>query len=172
MRIVGVNGIRTHGAGNIDRLLMEMRDRGFETVDVPLPKAHTWSARWMGCRDGQLVAQASADGDIVVGHSFGCLRAWHAHQVRDYKAIVCIAPAMAGDSEWRHPERVHCYYSSDDWAVRIGSWLRLWHPFGNAGNKGFTQKGVANHRVDGAGHNDFFVGVRMRMIADYIAGLA
>lgn len=171
MKIVGVNGIRTHGAGNIDRLLMEMRGRGFATVDVTLPKAHAWNARCDAALEGRIVAQASRDGDIVVAHSYGCLRTLHAQRIRDYKLIVCIAPAMARDVQWEHPERVHCFYSPDDWAIRLGSWL-LFHPFGAAGNKGFSQPGVVNRRVDGAGHNDFFVGSRIQSICDYIAVVA
>lgn len=170
-RIVGVNGIRTHGGGNIDRLLLEMRDRGFETIDAPLLKARAWNARWRGEIEGRQVAQMSDDGDIIVAHSYGCLRTWYAHELRDYRAIVCIAPAMDDDAVWRDPERVHCFYSPDDWAVRVGSWL-LFHPFGPAGNRGFSQGGVRNHRIDGAGHNDFFVGELVQAIADYVARLA
>lgn len=171
MRIVGVNGIRTHGARNIDQLLRALADLGFEIVDVTLPKRHAWGARFHGELEGQIVAQASADGDIVVAHSYGCLRAWYAHIHRNYAAVVCIAPAMDDDAVWRDPERVHCFYSPDDWAVRVGSWL-LFHPFGPAGNRGFSQGGVRNHRIDGAGHNDFFVGELVQAIADYVARLA
>ena len=171
MRIVGVNGIATHGAGNIDLLLAAMRDRGFETVDVCLPRRHAISARWGGCKDGQIVAQESRDGDIIVGHSFGCLRAWWAHQVRDYRAIVCIAPAMGRSVKWRNPAYVHCWCSPADWAIRVGK-LLLVHPFGAAGNKGFRQPGIVNHKLRGVGHGGYFRGARLQALADSIAQLA
>lgn len=171
MRIVGVNGIRTKGTNNIDRILLEMRDRGFETVDVDLPIAHTWHARWRADDDAELVEDASEDGDVVVAHSYGALRAFHAHQHRDYRAIVCIAPAASRDLEWRHPDRVHCWYSPDDWICKLGA-LLWFHPFGWAGTKGFEQEGVHNYAIPGLGHNDFFVGARVQWIADHIARLA
>lgn len=171
MRIVGVNGIATHGAGNIDVLLQEMRARGFETRDVRLPRRYALSARWGGCKDGQIVAQHSQDDDIIVAHSFGCLRAWHAHQVRNYRAIVCIAPAMGQRVKWRDPLRVHCWHSLSDWAIRIGKLLIL-HPIGGAGNRGFSQPGVVNHDAKGAGHSDYFRGPRLKALADSIVQLA
>lgn len=170
MRIVGANGIATHGEGNIDILLRRLELLGHETVDVKLPKRYWFSARWGGCRDGTLIAQASKDGDIIVGHSYGCVRAWHAHQVRDYKAIICIAPAMSHKAEWKHPERVHCFYSASDWAVRFGSWL-LFHPFGRAGTHGFKQPGVINN-VETSDHDDYFRGEWLNDLERYIHGLA
>ena len=171
MNIVGVNGLLTHGVGNIDVVLQQMRIRGFETRDVRLPRRFALSARWGGCKDGQLVAQNSEDGDVIVAHSFGCLRAWHAHQVRDYRAIICIAPAMGRGVEWRHPTRVHCWHSRSDWAIRIGKLLLL-HPIGGAGNRGFSQPGVVNHEANGAGHSDYFRRPRLHAIAEAIALIA
>lgn len=170
MRIVGVNGINTHGEGSIDLLLARLKGRGFDVVDVRLPKRHALSARWGGCSDGNTIAQEARDGDIVVAHSFGCLRAHYAHQVRDFAAVVCIAPAMSDAALWRDPARVHCFYSRRDLAVRIGSRLLL-HPFGSAGTQGFDQKGVTNIRAD-AGHSDYFRGYLLTYVADYVERLA
>lgn len=171
MKIVGVNGIWTHGEGDIDVVLDEMGSRGFETTDVRLPRRGPFSARWGGCKDGQIVARESEDGDIIVAHSFGCLRAWHAHQVRDYRAIVCIAPAMGRGVKWRYPERVHCWCSPADLAIRVGKWLLL-HPFGAAGNKGFKQPSIVIHNVKGTDHGDYFRGDLRTALADSIAQLA
>src|SRR5690606_14446849 len=99
-----------------------------------------------------------------------CLRTWYAHQVRDYKAIVCIAPAMDPGMQWRHPERVHCFHSPKDWVVRLGSIL-VWHPFGPAGVRGFTQEGVTNIEKH-CGHNGYFEGALLYELADYIEELA
>lgn len=171
MKIVGVNGIRTHGATSTDIVLAEMRRRGFKTADVKLPWRSVVTARFGGRKDGELVADFSDDGDIIVAHSFGCLRAWHAHTIRDYSLIVCIAPAMPRRAEWRHPERVHCWFSPDDWAVFAGTFLFL-HPFGAAGTKGFKQEGVQHFAVPDTGHGDYFHGARLRALADRIAAAA
>lgn len=170
MRVVGVNGIACHGEHNIDLLLAALELRGLNVADVNLPLRHWFSARWRGCSDGQIVARHSNDGDILVAHSFGCLRAWHAHRVRNYRAVICIAPAMSQHALWDYPERVHCYYSPRDWAIRIGARL-LFHPFGAAGTKGFSQFRVTNHRTE-SGHSDYFRTPLLELIADHIAGIA
>ena len=178
MRIVGVNGIGTHGEGNIDVLLAEMQRRGLDTIDVHLPRRHAFSARWGAREDGYRVADASQDGDIVVAHSFGCLRTWHAHRVRDYKAIFLIAPAQSRDDEWRSPRRTHCYYSPGDWVVKLGARL-LFHPFGAAGVEGYSQLGplMHNHRVElpkalRDRHSGYFAFGLLERIADHIGHLA
>lgn len=170
MRIVGVNGIATHGERNIDVLLNVLADRGLDVVDVPLPLRHWFSARWGGAADGLHIAEHARDGDIIVGHSFGCLRAWNAHKARNFKAVVCVAPAMSHTALWRYPERVHCLHSRRDWAVRLGS-LLLFHPFGPAGVRGFTQEGVTNIEKH-CGHNGYFEGPLLYELADYIEELA
>lgn len=170
MKIVLVNGINTNGEGNVDLLGEELRRRGLEVVDVALPVRHSVSARWGGCPDGLLVAQAAVDGDVLVAHSFGCVRAHYAHRVRDLKAIVCVAPAMSPHARWRDPARVTCYHSSRDLAVRLGARL-LCHPFGPAGVAGFSQPGVTNVRR-WCGHSGYFRGPLLLELADRVADLA
>ena len=144
MRFVGVNGIGTNGAGNIDLLLARLRKRGFETVDVRLKWRHFITASWGAKRDAYDIVKNSRDGDIVVAHSYGALRTYRAHFLRKYKAILCIAPAMEPDEQWRDPSIVHSFYSKSDWAIRIGSAIPG-HPFGPAGLRGFDQPGTTNH---------------------------
>lgn len=170
MRIVGVNGIASNGEHNIDLLLAELASRGREVIDVTLPVRHWFSARWGGCADGQVVAEHSQDGDIIVCHSFGGIRAWHAHKFRNFAHVVCIAPAMSDAAQWRYPDRVHCFWSRRDLAVRIGARL-LFHPFGAAGSKGFTQEGVRNIEKS-AGHSEYFAGDLLREVADYVESLS
>jgi len=71
--------------------------------------------------------------------------------------------------QWRHPERVHCFHSPKDWAVRLGSIL-VWHPFGPAGVRGFVQHGVTNIKKH-CGHNGYFEGDRLIELADYVEAL-
>ena len=155
MRVVGVNGINTHGVGNIDLVLATMRNRGLETVDVPIPVRHTWTARWTAKSDARTVAWLSEDGDIAVCHSRGAHVMHHAHKLREFKAIICIAPACSKNLEWRNPSRVWCYYSPSDWVVRLGSLLPFDHPFGAAGVEGFSQPGTHNYKMH-SDHDDYF----------------
>jgi len=171
MKVIGVNGIRTHGATSTDLVLTELDRRGFDTVDVRLPWRSVFTARFGGKKDGELVADFSEPGDILVAHSFGCLRSWHAHHLVDYSLIVCIAPAMPRHAQWRHPSRVQCWFSPDDLAVRAGTFLFL-HPFGSAGTKGFLQAGVQHYAAPGSGHGDYFQGARLRVLADRITDAA
>ena len=154
MKIVGVNGINTHGEGNIDLVLCEMAKRGHQTWDVELPLRHWFSARWGGRADGDLIARESQDGDILVAHSFGAVRAYYAHKKVEYKAIVLIAPAQGRGVEWWYPDRVFCFHSPKDWVVEIGA-LLAFHPFGRAGTRGYTQEGIINYERD-SDHDDYF----------------
>lgn len=171
MKIIGVNGIRTHGSTSTDIVLREAELRGFDVVDVPLPKRGAFSARFGGKKDGEIIADHSSDGDIVVAHSFGCLRAWHAHNLRDYAGIICLAPAMSRKVKWRNPGRVHCWHSRDDLAVRVGTFL-FFHPFGGAGTYGFLQAGINHHSAPGAGHGSYFDGRLLRDISNTIMAMA
>lgn len=155
MRVVGVNGINTHGEKNIDILLGLLARQGHETVDVRLPKRHWFDARWGGRHDGEIVADHSQEGDVLIAHSFGAVRAWYAHDEVPYSAIILIAPAQSALAEWHNPERVYCLHSHNDWVVRLGAWLP-WHPFGRAGLEGYRQEGVNNIAVPGADHDDYF----------------
>lgn len=170
MRIAGANGIATDGKGSIDRLLFELAEREYVVLDIPLPKRHWFSARWGGEPDGAFIASKTRDGDMIVCHSFGCLRAWHAHQEREFSAIICIAPAMDPDARWRYPDRVHCFHSEKDWAVRLGSALAL-HPFGPAGVIGFSQNEVTNVEYD-CGHSDYFSSALLPGVIDYVERVA
>ena len=66
MKIIGVNGIATHGANNIDLMLRDLAERGWDTVDVRLPKRHFLSAYWGAAKDAQAIIDVSADGDAVI----------------------------------------------------------------------------------------------------------
>lgn len=153
-RIVLANGIWTHGEGNIDLIGGEMSLRGYKVVDVPLRKVGPLRARFAGKDDGQKIACWSQDGDILVAHSFGAVRAWYAHRYREYKAIVVIAAAQSTNAEWRNPNRVWCFHSPEDDVLKLGAALIL-HPFGKAGIKGYKQPGVHNVEVV-SDHNDYF----------------
>lgn len=171
-RIVLANGINTHGRGNVDKLGHVLATKyAHKVIDVRLPKRHTISAWWGGRDDGQKIASYSRDGDILVCHSFGAVRGWYAHKYREYKAIICIAPAHGKNVEWYNGNRVWCYHSPADWIVWLGSKVP-WHPFGKAGVAGYSQVGVHNINCRGADHDDYFKGDLLEEICTQIDLLA
>jgi len=171
-RVVLVNGINTDGEGSIDLLGVALRRLAVEVVDVLLPRRSVVSARWGANRDARAVAQVSSPGDVVVGHSYGCLRAARAAAAVPYRAIVCVAPAMPRGFSWPSPGLVTCYYSRTDVALKAARLLLL-HPFGggSAGLEGFAQVGVHNVPCHGTAHSEYFEGALLRMLVSRVVFL-
>lgn len=169
--IVLVNGIWTHGESNVDALKAPLTDAGHRVVDVALPRRGPFRARFTAARDGRTVANHSNDGDVIVAHSFGCLRAAHAAKFREYAAIICVAPAMSRHYKWPHPRRVFCYHSNTDRALKAGALLIL-HPFGRAGLTGFTQEQVDNIDCWGLDHGDYFYPPFLANLAGHVSRIA
>jgi len=142
-------------------------------IDPLLPNRTMLSARWGSRRDGRALAQVSEPGDIIVGHSYGCLRAARAADVVPYRRIVCIAPAMPSNWRWPEPWKVTCFHSRDDRALIAARFL-VSHPFGGgrAGLDGFDHSAVTNIPCHGCDHSDYFSGDRVSQIADYIERVA
>lgn len=139
MKIIGVNGIGSHGEGNIDLFLGDLAELGYETLDLRLPKRHFVSAWWGASADAKLIVDESEDGDVLLCHSFGCLRGAKAMRQRSYSAIFMFRPAMS--RLYRFPQRattVYCFHSTEDLALRVGRWIPF-HPFGKAGLTGFDR---------------------------------
>lgn len=167
MKIVLVHGINTDGTENVDRTRPRLEELGFDVVDAPTKKRNPFTARFCGKRDSRVVIDCSSDGDILVCHSYGNIVGWYAHRIRDYAAIFCIAPAQSKNVQWNNPNRVHCYYSKDDKALKAGAWM-LWHPFGRAGLVGYTQPGVNNVRNVEFDHSDYFKGEALDRLVEHI----
>lgn len=110
------------------------------------------------CRNDEAVQRIAPHvrpGDILVGHSNGCLVAWRLIQegVRP-GAVVCIQPALRRDTPWPEDLPVLCLYNERDWVVILGrAWSRFVsvvnpfrnrHGWGAAGRHGFDQESVTN----------------------------
>lgn len=162
MTVVLVNGIRTHGAGNVDRLMPRLESRGHRVIDVALPKRGHLSARWKAnaLLDAQIIYQATEGegGDLhVVAHSYGCWRALLSAERRRFKSLWLFRPALSRNynlAQIPNAPRVYCFHSKGDMAVRIGSWLPF-HPFGRAGTHGMTDPAVMNIQSYGSHAKDF-----------------
>ena len=154
-KILGVNGLYTHGGNNIDRLLWKLRDKGHIVGDIALPERGFISARWGADDDAETIAKVSNDGDVLVAHSFGCLRAAEAMELVDYSHVFMFAPAMQRGYDFGdQASKITCFHSHDDLAILMGQ-LLLFHPFGAAGRKGFYDKRVKHVELSG-GHNAYF----------------
>lgn len=170
MRVSVVNGIRTHGKGNVDRLLPRLEARGLEVQDIRLPKRSSISARWGGRKDGRTIAKLTEDGEILVAHSFGAVRAAFAMELRTYAHVFMVAPAHSRHYQFRDPGRVTCFHSKGDWVVELGSWLPL-SPFGKAGTLGYSQPGITNIGVS-SDHDDYFEEPLITRIVDRVCLVA
>jgi hypothetical protein len=158
VKIIGVNGIASTGEGTTDKALSELRYRGFETLDLNQPIRHTWSARYHAHEDAMDIVSVAEAGDVVVAHSYGCLKTALAARVVAFKAIFLFRPAM---SRWHRfsgvsrETKIYCIYSPQDYTVLMGALLRFKHPFGLAGARGFKSPYVQNMRSHGSHSHDF-----------------
>ena len=169
MKILGVNGIWSHGRDNIDKLLAVLAWKDFKVKDIYNVKRGPFWARFKADNDACPVIKESKPGDAIVAHSYGCLKALEAAKYVNYKALFLIAPAASKDYDMTqiHPDtKIYCLYSKKDWAVKLGS-LLLFHPFGLAGCKGFTDPRVENLEYFGD-HGHYFNGEVLHKVANFI----
>jgi len=139
-RIVGIPGIRSDGTGNINLLLGEFDRAGYETLKANLPIRSALTARWCTKRDAKKLLEITNPGDILVAHSRGCLVATKALEIEPEKfpEVWFFRPAMSAKKVFKTDTKITCVFSEDDLAIQVGS-LLINHPFGKAGNKGFTR---------------------------------
>lgn len=111
--------------------------------------------RWRNEQATRRIRPFVRDGDVLIGHSNGCLVAWELIEagVRP-GAVICIQPALRRDTPWPPGLPVLCLYNDRDWAVILGrAWgrfisvanpFRERHGWGAAGRYGFDQAGITN----------------------------
>ena len=168
MKIITVPGIKSKGQGSTDLIGQAMRERGFEVHDMEQAVRSAWGARWKAQRDAKDIIEVAKDGDVVIAHSYGCLKTSIAMRGPKLRAVFLFRPAM---SRWhRFPmyqgTKIHCIYSKQDWAIFAGS-LALYHPFGLAGFSGFRSPYVNNVESKGA-HSDDFKDKNIAKWADFV----
>ena len=169
MKILGVNGIWTHGEGNIDKLLRVFAWKDYKVKDIRNKKRGPFWARFKADNDAAEILKHSHPGDVVLAHSYGCLKALEAAKYLKYKALFLIAPAAERDYDMSKidPEtKIYCFHSPKDYTIWLGSFLVL-HPFGLAGVKGFTDPRVNNIEYNGD-HGHYFHGETLHRLANYI----
>lgn len=156
MKILGVNGIRTHGKTTTDRLLFELEKLGHNVLDINQPIRHAWGARFKVRKDAKAIIKVANDGDVLLAHSYGCMKAARAMRGINFKAVFLFRPAMGRyhDFPGWHDTEIYCIHSRGDLAVWAGGFL-LFHPFGLAGVFGFKDNLVQNIRSSGGHSADF-----------------
>lgn len=143
--------VRDGGEGSIGKLRPFFEDKGYEVILHDYGWVFLFLLRFKSKIAIERISIAVEDGDILVGHSHGCLICWGITQ-KGVKpgAVVCIQPSMRRDTLWPHDVPVLCLYNKRDWIVALGrmwgrftSVLRPWrdrHGWGSAGRHGFTSK--------------------------------
>ncbi len=188
MRLLGINGIRTHGAGSTDQLLAELALRDWQTVDANYPLRHIWQVRSRRRQyaDAQRLLRYHRDGDAVVAHSYGCLVSLRMMELgARFSTLFWFRPAMNRDYLIpRHAcRRLYAIHDPRDRAIGLGICMP-WHDFGAAGrygllagNNGCGRIGdprVTNIRVPGYirhepwHHSDDFLDGNRRHWVDFI----
>jgi hypothetical protein len=156
MKIITVPGIESRGVKSTDRIGRAMKELGYDTHDIDQPVRSAWGARWKAEKDAKDIIHYSNDGDVIIAHSYGCLKASIAMRGVNFLAAFLFRPAM---SRWqKFPQyqktKTFCIYSKQDYTILGGS-LLLFHPFGLAGFKGFRSPFVTNMKSHGAHSDDF-----------------
>lgn len=158
MNILLVNGIASTGAGSTDLFATPFRALGYNVIDVNQPIRHAWDVRSARKReaDAAELELLSVDGDIVIAHSYGGIKALMAYRNIKYRAIYLFRPAVSRN--WVFPTgdiNVTCIYSHQDVAVWLGGLLMFKHPFGWAGTLGFKDPRVKHIQSRGLHNADF-----------------
>lgn len=157
MRILGVNGIRSTGAATTDALGWELTRYGHEFVDINQPVRSAWGARWKAEQDARAIIDLANDGDVIIAHSYGCLKTTIAMRGIRFNSVFLFRPAMSRSHKFYrliNGTHVYCIHSPDDWTIKLGA-IMAFHPFGLAGAYGFKDPFVTNTISEG-GHSDDF----------------
>ncbi len=180
-RILGINGIRTDGSTNTDKLLRKLRERGHQTLDINYPEVNIFQARSRSRqkRNATILYDAHNGGDILIAHSYGCLLSLRAMEIgASFSKVFFFAPAMNVDFTFPYHgmEHLTVIYNPTDEAIKWGARLRFGHDFGKMGSEGY--QGPPDSRIlsilDKTGdkgkrnHSHYFFDKNIDSWADYI----
>ena len=170
MKVLGANGIWSTGEGSTDKVLELLSEKyHYTTLDINSKIRNPFTARYKALEDASKIIEKAEDGDIIIAHSYGCLKALEAGKAIDFSHIFLLGAAVDQHYDLTGIDsytRIWNLYSKGDWAVRFGSWLAL-HPFGKAGVRGFSSKRAVNVERKG-GHNSYFKGSDLHTNVNFI----
>jgi len=167
-KVLGVNGIRTHGKTTTDKLLDKMLVLGYKSFDVQQVIRNTLGLRWHKERDARAIIDVAEDGDAIICHSYGAIKTAIAMRGITFSAVFFFRPAMGRGHRFHTHGKTHiyCIHSVGDMALWSGSVL-LFHPFGLAGVYGFKDPYVENIKTTG-GHNSDFEDANLSRWVNYV----
>ena len=142
MRVIGVNGLHSTGGRNTDRVLADLRTRGFATLDFNYPRANVVTAgiRSIQYRNARSLVDVYEPEDAVVAHSYGCLIVLRAMEMgARFSTVFFFAAAMNADFTFPYlgMRKLLNICNPFDHALLFGS-LLLRHDFGDMGRTGYA----------------------------------
>jgi len=147
MRILGINGILSHGEDSTDKLLKLLQCRGYDAKPVDYPLATAFLARFSQKRNARILKAHHRHGDCLIAHSYGCLISLRAMEMgAKFDTVFWFAPAMSEHIVIPHHacKRLYVIHHLEDLAIKLGSWL-WFHDFGKMGAVGY--QGPPDDRV-------------------------
>lgn len=182
-RILGINGIRSDGSMSTDLLLLHLRVKGFDTLDINYPRVSLLKIPFLRLRcvvnrDAKRIVRAHRKDDCIIGHSYGCLLIHRAMQLgAKFDTVIWFAPAI--DKDMKIPEfgckRLFVIYNEGDRAMGFAKRLKF-HAFGEMGRTGYV--GPTDDRVinikdissveDGFNHSHYFDNPNIDIWANWV----
>lgn len=153
MRVHFIHGfnVTDGGEGTLGNLMDSLTLQGYDCILHDIGFINLISLRCKNSEISKNLAKQVKKGDIIVGHSNGCLIAHMTTMILANKgiyprAVVTINAAMRRDTHWLKDFYILNLHSSKDWIVQLGRiWGRLMslgglapHGWGAAGRYGFT----------------------------------
>jgi len=152
-RVIGVNGIRTDGSTNTDRMLNELKKVGFQVEDINFPQVSIFKVPFLRSKavmdkDAGKIFGCYNPGDHIIAHSYGCLLTYRAMLMgAHFGKVFWFAPAI--DKDIVIPEgaceRLYIIHNPNDKALFVAK-LLFWHDFGEMGRVGY--QGPNDERVE------------------------
>lgn len=142
MKILGVNGIRSDGANNVQRMLDDLARLGWPVQHVSYPRVRAVMARYRSRqrRHARRILDAHEPGDCVIAHSYGCLLSLRAMELgAQFGTVFFFGAAMNEDFTFPYLgcRALHNIHDPSDRALGLGS-LLVWHDFGRMGQTGYA----------------------------------
>jgi len=143
-RTVIVNGIKTHGEGNVDKFKRALTAAQIPTADFWYPRRGiiTGGMRYFVRKDGKALYEGTLDGDHIAAHSRGPLIVNEAMRLgRKFGVVWYYSPAVRIDAVFppEGAEEIYIVFNPTDdvinltWLLR---WLMPWSMFGAMGSHG------------------------------------